>query len=190
MECSLGQSEETDVDDEALVRAAKENRAAFAPIYQKYVARVYRYVFRRIGSANEAEDITAQVFEDALHSLPRYHPQGRFAGWLFGIAYRRCADYYRHPPTTAMQEEIPSRAADPVEYVIDQETHADLERLLSRLREEDRELLRLRFAAQLTYAEMADVLHRNEGAVKVAMSRLLQKLNAQWEVENERKSAR
>lgn len=190
MDCSLRHdetfTENVDIEDEALVQAAKKDRAAFALLYQRYVNRIYRYIYRRVGNISDAEDLTSQVFENAIKALPNYRPQGRFASWLFGFAYRRCADFYRHPKTEVITDEYASGlSADPVEQVINQETSQCLERLLVGLNEEELELLRLHFAAHLTYREMAEVLQRNEGAIKMAMLRLIQKLKSRWEAENE-----
>lgn len=178
--------EETDAEDDALVRSAIKNRAAFAPLYKRYVVRVYRYVYSRVGNVAEAEDLTAQVFEDAINSLTKYRSQGTFAGWLFTIAYRRCADYHRRPKTGIISEKLSGEFfSDPLEQVIHQENFRRLEKLLSELKEEERELLRLHFASRLTYRQIAQVLRRSEGAIKVAMSRLIQKLKSRWEAENE-----
>ena len=179
-------AQDMDLDNETLVLAAKANRAAFATLYRRYVEKVYRYVYSRVGNSVESEDLTAQVFEDAINSLPKYQSQGRFAGWLFTLAYRRCADYHRLPGTQSITDQFTSDLAnDPMEQVIRQEDYQHLERILLDLKEEEKELLRLHFAAGLTYVEMGQVLRRNTGAIKMAMSRLIQRLKSQWEVENE-----
>jgi RNA polymerase sigma-70 factor, ECF subfamily len=173
-------------NDEELVQAAKKSAAAFTPLYRRYVYRVYRYIYSRVGNVKETEDLTAQVFTDALAALPKYRSQGNFAGWLFTFAYRRCADYHRKPKTEQLSEQLMVGAAqDPAGLAEKQELFARLNQLLERLGNEERELLRLHYAAELSYREIADVLGRSEGAIKMAMSRLIQKLKGQWEVENE-----
>lgn len=176
---------ETAETDEALVRLAQQDRAAFTPLYRRYAARVYRYTYSRVGSTAEAEDLTSQVFADALASLPRYRARSRFAGWLFTLAYRRCADFHRKPPTDALPDQIASSPeGDPAEQVLRRETLYRLEELLAVLPEAERELLRLRYAAGLSHREIADVLGRSEAAVKMAHSRLLHQLKLHWEVES------
>jgi RNA polymerase sigma-70 factor (ECF subfamily) len=179
-------ADNVEIEDEVLVQAAKKNRAAFGPIYRRYVNKVYRYIYRRVGNYYETEDLTAQVFEDAIKALPSYRPQGMFASWLFGFAYRRCVDFYRRPKIEGITDKYSSELLeDPVEQVINQETSQRLQKLLAGLNDKELELLRMHFAAQLTYQEMGEILQRNEGAIKMAMSRLIQKLKLRWEVENE-----
>jgi RNA polymerase sigma-70 factor (ECF subfamily) len=178
--------EPIDQEDDFLVAAAKQNRAAFTPIYRRYAERVYRYVYSKVGNAPEAEDLTAQVFYDALVALPGYRPRNRFSGWLFTIAYRRCADYHRQPIPEVLSETVSSGVChDPAEIAMEKESFARLEQLLGELDEESHELLRLHYAAGLTYGEMGEVLGRREGAIKMAMSRLIQKLKLRWEVQHD-----
>lgn len=172
-----------EIEDEALVQQARKQRAAFAPLYQRYAARVYRYVYSRVGNAADAEDLTAQVFADALAALPRYRPRGHFAGWLFTLAYRRCADHHRRPTADALSEQLAGGSGDdPAEQALRHETFERLQQILSRLSVEENELLRLHYAAELNYRAIGRVLGRSEGAVKMSMSRLMKKLKTIWEV--------
>src|SRR3712207_5367797 len=80
--------DETGVPDEgALVAAAQRDPRDFGPLYELYVDRIYRYAYRRVGTHHEAEDITAQTFQQALQALPNYQWRGLpFGAWLFRIA--------------------------------------------------------------------------------------------------------
>lgn len=92
---SIGKTSLDEADIPAMVRHAQADPTAFAPIYHHYVTSVYRYVFSKIGNHMEAEDITAEVFMDELRQLPNYRERGYFTAWLFAIARRRIADFYR-----------------------------------------------------------------------------------------------
>jgi len=86
----------TPVDEDArLVAAAQHRRVKFVALYDKYFSRVYRYIVRRVGVQQEAEDLTSLVFIEAMESLDNYREQGSFAGWLFSIARRKVVDHYR-----------------------------------------------------------------------------------------------
>ncbi len=171
-----------EMDDDALARAAQKNRAAFVPLYRRYATRVYQYIYSRVSNQADAEDLTAQVFADALAALPRYRPQGRFAGWLFTFAYRRSADFHRRPRVETLTDQLTTTDPGPDELAVQRETFQRLEQLLDQLSQEEQEMIQLHYAACLSYAEIGDVLHCSEGAIKMAMSRLIQKLRARWEV--------
>lgn len=174
--------------DAELVAAARRDPQAFAALYRRYVAPVYRYLYHRVGgSPQEAEDLTSQVFTAALESLDRYREQGNFPAWLFTIARRKVIAYYRRQnPQVALDDAHPNPGErdDPLEGLVRDEHLAQLGALLTGLDEEQRELLSLRFSAGLTYPQIAQALGRSEGAVKMAVHRLLRQLEEDWD-ENE-----
>ena len=151
------------------------------------MTRVYRYIHARVGNREDAEDLTAQVFFEALERWPSYREQGKVAAWLFTIARRRVADYYRQARPSLSLETLPEvdDPATPWESLVREEELAHLAHLVNQLDEEDQELLRLRFAAGLTYREMAEVLGRSEAAVKMAVHRLIRRLARMWEASHE-----
>jgi RNA polymerase sigma-70 factor (ECF subfamily) len=172
------------LDDAALVSEACHNTEAFSALYRRYVTPLYRYLYRRLGNVKDAEDLTAQVFTDALEGLVSYRERGRFSSWLFTIARRRLVDQYRQRTADPL-EEVTDNSND-LQIVFEQnETHAHLARLLSQLDEERQELLRLRFAAGLEFSEIASVLKRSQGAVKMTLYRTLDWLKANWENDHE-----
>jgi RNA polymerase sigma-70 factor (ECF subfamily) len=109
------------------------NPAAFGELYRKYMAPVYRYVYLRVGGrATDAEDLTSQVFLDALEGLPRYQHQGHFAAWLFTIARRKAADHYRHTGEELLLDDDSGPAypdSDLLTQLIHQEELQDLARI-------------------------------------------------------------
>ncbi len=170
-------------DDAALVKAAKRDCRAFAGLYRRYVTPVYRYLYSRVGDRACAEDLTSQVFAEALEALPGYHEHGRFSAWLFTIAHRRAADHHRRARQALPLADGagPAAQSDPLGAVLRQEALGRLAALIAGLDGEEQELLRLRFAGDLTYGEMAAALGRSEAAVKMATHRLLRRLEAAWE---------
>jgi RNA polymerase sigma-70 factor, ECF subfamily len=161
-----------------LIQAAQREASAFTPLYRHYVTPVYRYLYSRTGNAADAEDLTAQTFLEALQGLPRYRHRGQFAAWLFTIARRRAADHYRRQPILLPLDELLTPADDdePLSQVVHAETLAQLHALVSGLDEGEVELLRLRYAAGLTFAQIAATLRLREGAVKMRLHRLLARL--------------
>jgi RNA polymerase sigma-70 factor, ECF subfamily len=163
------------------VQKAQRDPAAFAALYRRYVTPIYRYVYSRVGNRNDADDLTSQVFTEALASLAHYREQGTFAAWLFTIAARRVIDHYRQTRPQLPLDAAADRPADgrsPLSQAIHNEELAQLTGLISRLEEDKQEFLRLRYAGGLTYAEIGHVTGRSEAAVKMAMNRLLRRLQA------------
>ncbi len=163
--------------------------AAFAELYRQYLTPVYRYLYFKVGSPAEAEDLTSQVFLAAWEALPGYRHQGHFSAWLFSLAQRKAADYYRcRSPQTSLEAgeiDLPAPEADLLSGFIHQEELHRLGLLIAGLSDEERELIRLRFAAGLSFDEMAIVLGRKLSAVKMALYRLLERLETQLEASHD-----
>lgn len=174
------------MDELALVRAAQTDAQAFGALYDHYVQRVYRYCYYRTSSPPDAEDLTAQIFLAALEALPRYRQDGHFAAWLFSIARRKVADFHRRTPHAALDEAtLPPIHTD---LALDMETSQRRERLLKSVRaleEEERELIHLRYVAELSFAEIAKALQKNEEAVKKSLYRLIGRLKQELEAGHE-----
>jgi RNA polymerase sigma-70 factor (ECF subfamily) len=172
-------------DEAALVEAARRDPDAFAALYGRYLMPVYRYLLRRSNNVHDAEDLSAQVFIEALEGLVahRYREGGCFVAWLFTIARRRLVDHYRQRPAAQLGDP-PSPEPGLLAAVEKGEDLQRLARLLIQLNEEQQELLRLRFSAGLSFAEIGLLEGRNEAAVKMAVYRALDYLRAHWEDEN------
>jgi RNA polymerase sigma-70 factor (ECF subfamily) len=174
-------------DELKIIRAAKQDSKAFGDLYKLYVEQVFRYLYSRIGNVHEAEDITAQTFLVAFESFDRFRQEEHFASWLFTIARNKAMDHFRQRKNTSSIDEIDDIPVenDPLYGVIQSEQTAALSKLIQALPEEDRELLRLRFLAEMSFPEISHILHRNKEAVKKLTYRLLARLHSQLEVSNE-----
>lgn len=157
----------------------------FAALYRQYLPAVYRYLYRRVGNAADAEDLTAQTFTEALDAVRRngFRPETNFPAFLFTIARRRTADHFRQRPEAALEEH-----PDPEPALLTAlEAREDLHRLralLAQLDEEKQEILRLRFAAGLSFAEIALLENKSEAAVKMTLYRTLAWLRDHWEADH------
>ena len=171
----LSRPQESSLDSEAdLVRAAQLNPGNFHQLYDRWVTPVYQYLFFQTGSRADAEDITSQVFLSAYQALPRYRHKGRFAGWLFTIARNNLRDFFRKRSREVPLDAAGSLAsqADPAAEVAALDDLQRLRRLIAGLADEEQELIRLRYVADLSFADMAAVLGRREDAVKKSLYRL------------------
>src|SRR5512133_1732001 len=169
-------------EDAAAIAEAKNNPAAFSMLYDRYVQSIYRYLYYRIGSASEAEDLTSQTFLSALEALPRYQHQGNFAAWLFRIARGKVIDYVRRQHRQLpLKETYPAGTADLLAQVVRSDEIERLSVLIRALDEDDQELIRLRYTAGLPFAQIAAVLNSNENTVKKCLYRVMARLQSQLE---------
>jgi RNA polymerase sigma factor (sigma-70 family) len=175
------------IEDASLIKTACSDPSAFTRLYLLYIHPIYRYIFSRVGDSREAEDLTAQVFLAALEGLPSYHHNGHFAAWLFSIARHKVADHFR-----SSRSEIPIEVADgecgrgdPLSTIIQTEEAKRMSVLIHRLDEQDQELLRLRFVAELNFGEIARLIHSNMETTKKRVYRLLARLQQQLELDHD-----
>ncbi len=158
-------------NEESLVhRAQQRETEAFAQLYENYFDKIYRYVVFKIGNRTEAEDLTQQVFLNALQSISSFKWKGRpFSAWLFRIAHNQIVDYLRkktRQATTPLDKSTVISDSNPQLAI---ERKLDIEQLLlatKRLTKAQREVISLRFAGELPIAEVAKVMDKSEGAVK------------------------
>ncbi|HAF61108.1 MAG TPA: hypothetical protein DCK95_02145 [Anaerolineaceae bacterium] len=180
-------SNRTDEDDGDLIQAAKQNPEAFGKIYHRYVHSVYKYFYNRTWNQNEAEDLTAQTFLAVLEGLQKYHDNGYFSAWLFSIARRKAADHFRikaKQPFVEFNDDIPADS-DFLNDIIQSERLTKIAHLFNDLPEKDKEIIRLRYVADLSFAEIGRTLHRNEGTIKKTLYRIVNRMKSKLEEENE-----
>jgi RNA polymerase sigma-70 factor, ECF subfamily len=175
---ALGQA----ADEPLLIEAAKRDPARFAELYERNFHVVYAYVARRTSSREEAEDITSDVFHQALANLKRFEWRGApFAAWLIRIASNAIADRWKQRAREAADppdEELSDPSMEGVER------QAALFQLVAKLPQDQRRVIVMRFAEQKSIREIAQELKRTEGAVKQLQFRALEKLRADMEGAN------
>ena len=173
---------EPPADEASLVSSAQRDSAEFAPLYDRYFRQIYHYLYSRVGSAADAEELTSQTFLAALEALPRYHHRGHFAAWLFTIARNKARDSFRSGVApVSLDENHPDKADDPLAQVIQTDQAEQLAALIRKLDEDEQELLRLRYSADLSFGGMGVCLGRKEDTVKKTFYRLLARLQRHLE---------
>ncbi len=175
------------VDDRRLLERAQKNAAGVAELFDAYFDRIYAYAYRRVGSRETAEDIAATVFEDAMNGIKHVRWQGKpIIAWLYRIAARRVADYYRTRRATeplADRLELVGEAIDDAERMERDDEYRAVRCGIERLSERDREIIRLAFFDELDGAEMAALLGCTANNVYVRLHRALKNLRAILEKE-------
>ncbi|MFE0027564.1 sigma-70 family RNA polymerase sigma factor [Amycolatopsis sp. NPDC059021] len=175
-----------------LVRAAQDgDTSAFGRLYDRYVDVVYRYVLFRLGDRDLAEDVTSETFLRALRRITSVSYQGRDVGaWFVTIARNLVLDHVKssrfrlevvtdevtEPGTTHTPGVSSPVPAGPEQQAIAHATRAELLRCVAELGDDQRECIILRFLQGLSVAETAQIMNRNEGAIKALQHRAVRRL--------------
>jgi RNA polymerase sigma-70 factor, ECF subfamily len=167
----------------ALVKQAQEGSAdAFGELYRLYMDTVFRYIYYRVSTRALAEDLTSETFVRALRRITTFSWQGRdFGAWLVTIARNLVADHFkssRHRMEVSTGEMLDSNEveASPEDSVLESLSNQALLEAVHRLNDQQRECVTLRFLQGLSVAETADIMGKNEGAIKTLQYRAVRTL--------------
>ena len=175
-------------DEIALKLAAQGDQEAFGVLYERYVGRIYSYIYYRTGNQHDAEDLTARVFFRALRHVENYTDRGLpLSAWLYRIAHNLVANWHRD---NSRKKEIPldeiilvRHSGDlPEAVLIDNEEKESLLNVIHRLPPDRQQLIILKFVEHLSNAEIGQVMGRSEGAVKSLYHRTLLSLRDDYEL--------
>lgn len=165
--------------DRALVELAVDDKEAFGELYERYLTKIYNYVYYRTGNRQDAEDLTAKVFQRAMSHISTYVDRGLpFQAWLYRIAHNLVANWHRDQGRRkiialddfvahSLQSEAPDRRTE------EQEEQKQLMEAVRRLPDDRQQLLLLKFIEQLSNVEIGEIMDRTEGAVKSLYHRTL-----------------
>ena len=163
-----------------ILEVQQGNLSAFGGIYEQYFTKIYRYAVVRLGNAAEAEDVASEVFLKALESVGSYRPRGvPFVAWLFRIAHNLVVDHHRRRsrrPTTTLEDTLPLTTETPDEIVAFGLDLSDVMDAMSDVTDAQRQVIALRFGADLSIAETAQAMKKKEGAIKALQNSAIQAL--------------
>jgi len=168
-----------------LTRASQGDADAFGLLYERYLDRIFNYVYYRTGNLHDAEDLTARVFQRAMNHIRNYTDRGvPFSAWLYRIAHNLVANWHRD---RSRRQEIPisdvpilpSKSDHPERNLVRSQEEEALLRLIRRLPPERQNLLILKFVENMSNAEIGAIMGRSEGAVKSLYHRTLLALRDQ-----------
>lgn len=174
-------------EEAALVERAKADPAAFGILYERYIDRVYAYIYHRVGNAQDTEDLTARTFYRALDKLHTYEDRGLpFSAWLFRIAHNLVANWHRDRGRRRFLslDKLWSHSKEgdtPEEQFEREENHAALWEAIDRLPEDRRKLLLYKFGSRLSNLEIGELLQKSESAIKSLYFRTLATLRKELE---------
>lgn len=178
-------SEHSSLNDQSflenlLIKAKKGESMAFDELYGLFFKKIYRFIFYRVSHKETAEDLSEEVFLKAYSKLSSLSEDKSFEGWLYQIARNLVIDYYR-------QKKDPVVALEDVENTLEYQTNIVdivnldnrqkiLLKLIKELPAEQQVVIKLKFFEDLQNSEIAELLHKNEGTIRVIQHRALAKM--------------
>ncbi len=162
-----------------IIKAKKGDAAAFTQIYNLYFKRIYQFIYFRVSHKETAEDLAEDVFLKVYGKLSSLDSHNSFEGWLYQIARNIVIDYYRQKQATVAFDDLENTLEYEKNIIdivsLDQQQKVFLE-LLKQLAPEQQIVIKLKFLEDLQNSEIAEMLHKNEGAIRVIQFRAIAKL--------------
>lgn len=167
-------------DEILLAQVRRGNRAALATVYDMYASAIYRYLVRRTNNQRVAEDLTGVVFLKMLDAIHREQAwTDTFVGWLYRIAHNAVVDYFRSAGRRAEDEldEMVESLLDGPDGAAERATRlTKIQAALNSLTSDQAQVIMLRFGEELSNQEVATIMGKSEGAVKLLQHRAIHAL--------------
>jgi RNA polymerase sigma-70 factor, ECF subfamily len=169
-------------DNELLERVRRGNTAAFGCLYDRYFDSLYKYIYFRVSSKAEAEDLTEEVFLKTWEAMqvPRA-PVENFRAWLYRVAHNLVVDHYRSDKKlSSLQQSAPIReTGESMESIVEKkQTAEEIARAVAQLEPRFQQVITCRFISGLSHAETAEIMGLNINNLRVLQYRALRKLNS------------
>ena len=177
------------------IQAAQRDRAEFARLYERYVDRIFAYVYTLTRNRELAEDVTAATFARAIEELPRFEWRGvPYSAWLYRVASNLVARERRRPRWAELEPDAVIDAIDPAEEVERKSRDQEIREQVASLPADQRQAVMLRFGGGLSNREIGEIMGRSEGAIKLltfrALTSLRKKLGAPLPAERGKERSR
>lgn len=175
----LSRDPDDELTEQRLMRKAQADSAQFAPLYERYLPRIYAYCLRRTENHHEAEDLCSQVFIRVLKGIHTYNG-GMVSAWLFRIAHNVVANHFRGKRKVIPLEMVRLTDVGQAHSFDDAEDQRILGELIRELPEAKQNLLALMLDGGLTSDEVGNVLGKSAGAIRVEFHRLVKQLRKRY----------
>ena len=170
------------IEESKLIHKAKKaDNDAFGALYDKYIKTIYRFVAVKVNTREEAEDITHEVFLSAWQNIQTYEPRGfPLSSWLYQIARNKIIDYYRSKRMPMADiEDVAETLAGPDDIAGELNVQLDFDRVkksIKLLSSEYQDVILMRYMQDLSYEEIAKILGKSEGAIRILQHRAINNL--------------
>ena len=172
----------TTPDSQLLEQANKHDPQALAEIYDRYAESIYRYLCRYLGDAEQAEDLTGEVFLTLVQVAgTRSAPRDHLRGWLYRVAHNRATDLFRRQAKngTFSLDQQPTLEAGgdlPLAVLEKQQMRHQLQMAIRQLTPDQQRVILLRFGESLKIKEVGQLMGKSESAIKVLQYRAIRRL--------------
>jgi RNA polymerase sigma-70 factor (ECF subfamily) len=167
-------------DEKELVERAKREPEAFGALYDRYFAQIYRFAYSRVHDQSLAEDVTSEVFFKALKNINRYSYSGHpFSSWLYQITLNQVADHYRGQHGEVELEDrqdLPTTEPAVVDVVVRRDRSRRIWSAIDQLPRQQRAAMVLKFGEDRKIDEIAHIMGKSSGAVKLLLHRGVERL--------------
>ena len=177
-----------DMKEKEMIKKAKKDIRYFDMLYSKYFPKINRFVYHRVNFSEEREEIVSNVFFKALKKLNTFrffiHKRVSFSAWLYKIAINEIKLFYRHKSRTANlinKIKVDSAVHENEEQVKPQINYEEIREKMKFLKENEQNLIALRYFEELKIREISEIFNKTEGAVKVKIHRTLKRLKSLME---------
>lgn len=173
----------SNLTDEQLVVLVREGNAEhFSELYNRYIDKIYRFIYVSLRHKENSEDITSKVFMRSFEKIKTYQSKsGPFGAWIYGIARNALIDHYRSSGRENVTDSLPELPHDArIEKDIDiSNSMKKLDAIMSQFDDDVKQILTLRLWEEMSFADIAQLLNKSEGAIKMSFYRSVTKLKDQ-----------
>jgi RNA polymerase sigma-70 factor (ECF subfamily) len=182
-------------DRDLLKRAREYDEQALTEIYDRYAEAIYRYLYRLLGDAHLAEDLTSDAFLKLVQVLGTSRaPRDELRGWLYRVAHNLAVDWFRKEAKAGtlltLNEDLAADDASPLVRLENHQVRQRLRRAIRQLTLSQQQVLVLRFSEGLKLEEVGRLMGKDAGAIKLIQYRALRRLRKLLEREEEKQDDR
>ncbi len=165
------------------IERAKTDTQLFAEVFRRFAPRIFSYLASRIPTQSDAEELSGQIWEQVVKSLPKFKPvhEGSFPAWLFRIARNKLTDFYRKKKLQTVSLEtivnVSIETQSPTEELKKKEVFVLVVEVMAKLPKKQREAVELKYFSDLKNKEIAAVLKVDERTVASNLSRAVRKMH-------------
>jgi RNA polymerase sigma-70 factor, ECF subfamily len=164
--------------DQIISKIQAGDSELFGDIFDNYANRIFRFILLKVSNRDDAKDILSETFLGAYQSINRYKPgKAKLSTWLFSIARRKIADYYRKNRKTISLDKV--SLISNMDLASDIENKLECEKLLEKIQtlpDSLKEIIILRYVEELDYQEIAKITCKNINHIRVLCHRAVKKL--------------